>query len=209
MRLAALAVCLLPLPVAAQDATVTPGNTLTEPPTEWLGATPHFVLMGMLSGRPVDIQYLDFSALPTDVAAFSGKREYLPGEAGWRFGDFEVALQAVIDGVEKSWELEFENADFIQQRPLPVRFELGAENFPEGPHAFLEVAAEWETQAGSVNDEIGGWTGTLTLAEATGTADGEGLVPDGIIGGHMLAENGEDRLVLSFTVPVVGYEKDE
>jgi hypothetical protein len=92
---------------------------------------------------------------------------------------------------------------------LPATFELGPENFPEGPHAFLEAAAEWETETGSVNDEIGGWTGLLTLAKDEGAADAEGLVPDGVIGGHVVAENGTDRLVMSFTVPVSEYEKDE
>jgi hypothetical protein len=209
MRPTALALCLLPLPALGQDATITPGNALTEEPTEWLGPTPHFVLMGTLNGGPVDIQYLDLASLPDGVAAFSGKREYLPGEAGWRYGDFEVALQAEIGGIEKSWEIEVENDDFARQRPLPARFELGQENFPEGPRAFVEFSAEWETEADTVNDEIGGWTGTLSLHEDSGTADTEGLMPDGLIGGHMVAENGDDVLVLSFTVPVTEHEKDE
>lgn len=207
--MAVLAFCLLPLPVFAQDATVTEGNTLAEPPAAWLGETPHLVLMGTLNGRPVDIQFLELSSLPEGVESFEGKREYLPGEAGWRYGDFEVALQAVIGGVERSFEMEFENADFVQQRPLPATFELGPENFPDGARAFLEAAAEWESEAGSVNDEIGPWTGTLTLAKDDGTADAEGLVPDGTIGGHLVAESGGDRLVMSFTVPVAEYEKDE
>lgn len=208
MRAPRLALCLLPLPALAQDATVTSGNALPEPPAEWLGDTPHLVLMGTLGGRPLDIQLLDIASAE-GVAAFEGKREYLPGEAGWRYGDFEVALQAVIGGVEKSFEMEFENADFTQSRPLPATFELGPENVPEGARAFLEAAAEWETEAGPVNDEIGGWTGTLTLELDEGTADAEELVPDGIIGGHMVAQSGADRLVMSFTVPVTEYEKDE
>lgn len=208
MRPLALGLCLLPLPALAQDATVTPGNTLTAPPAEWLGPEPHLVLMGTLGGRPVDIQILDVASAES-LATFQGKREYLPGEAGWRYGDFEVALQAVIDGVEKSIEIEVENDDFLQHRPLPASFELGPQNFPQGAKAFLETSAEWETAAGAVNEEIGGWTGTLTLAEDKGTADAEGLMPDGTIGGHMVAENGTDRLVMSFTVPVAEYEKDE
>jgi hypothetical protein len=209
MRLTALALCFLPLPALAQQGTVIDGNTLTRSPSEWLGATPHFVLMGTLDGEPVDIQYLDLSTLPEGVAAFEGKREYLPGEAGWRFGDFEVALQAVLDGVETTWEIEIENDDFAQQRPLPMTFELGQENLPQGARGFVEVQAEWETEAETVNAEIGGWTGTLTLHEDSGTPDGEGLVPDGLIGGHMVLDDGGDHLVLSFTVPVTEYEKDD
>lgn len=208
MRRTLLALCFLPTSAWAQEATVTPGNTLAEPPTEWLGPTPHLVLMGTLSGRPVDVQYLDIGAAER-VASFEAKREYLPGEAGWRYGDFEVGLQAVIEGVEKSFEIEVENDDFVQQRPLPATFDLGAENFPQGGRAYLEASAEWETEAGAVNDEVGGWTGTLTLAEDSGTPDAEGLVPDGLIGGHLVAEREGDRLVMSFTVPVAEYEKDD
>ncbi|WP_210529140.1 hypothetical protein [Rubellimicrobium arenae] len=199
-----LVLCLLPLPAFAQDGSA----ALSGPPAAWLGPEPHLVLMGQLAGHPVNIQILDLSAAP-DVVAFEGKREYLPGAAGWRFGDFEVSIQAVIDGVEKSFEIEVENDDFARQRPLPASFALGPENFPQGAKAFLEAAAEWETEAGSVNEEIGGWSGTLTLSEDKGTPDAEGLMPDGTIGGHMVAENGADRLVMSFTVPVVEYEKDD
>ena len=208
MRPLGLCLSLLPLPALAQDATVTPGNMLAAPPAEWLGPEPHIVLMGTLGGRPVDIQILDLSTAQ-GIASFKGKREYLPSEGGWRYGDFEVALQAVIDGVEKSIEIEIENDDFLQQRPLPVIFELGPRNFPQGAKAFLETSAEWETEAGAVNEEIGGWTGTLTLAEDKGMADAEGLMPDGSIGGHVVAEHGTDRLVMSFTVSVAEYEKDE
>jgi hypothetical protein len=208
MRMIALSLMMLPVPALAQNATVTPGNTLAAPPAEWLGDVPHFVMMGTLAGRAVDIQYLDL-AVAEGIDGFEGKREYLPGDGGsWRYGDFEVALRAMIDGVEKSFELEFENHDFAQHG-LPATFALGDANFPEGLAAFVEVQAEWETDAGSVNDEIGGWTGTLTVMMDAGTPDGEGLVPDGMIGGFMVAENGGDRLVASFTVPVVEYEKDE
>ncbi len=202
-----LALCLLPLPTLAQEATVTPGNALEAPPMAWLGPEPHLVLMGALAGRPLDVQVMD-PAATAGLAAFGGKREYLPGEAGWRYGDFEVALQAEIGGVERTFEVEVENRDFLQHRPLPATFALGDENFPEGARAFLEVSAEWETEAGAVNEELCGWTGTLTLAEDSGTPDAEGLVPDGLIGGHMVAERGADRLVMSFTVPVSGHEKD-
>jgi hypothetical protein len=153
------------------------------------------------------VQFLDI-ALAEGVASFEGKREYLPGDAGaWRYGDFEVALAATIDGIEKAFEFEFENADFTTAT-LPATFTLQEVNFPEGALAFLEAQAEWETGGATVNDEIGAWTGTLTVALDTGTPDAEGLVPDGLIGGHVVAQNGADTLVMSFTVPVVEYEKD-
>ena len=104
--------------------------------------------------------------------------------------------------------MEVENRDFAAH-PLPATFALGDANFPEGPRAFLEMSAEWETQGETVNEELGGWTGTLTLAEDGGTPDARGLLPDGTIGGHMVAERCGDRLVMSFTVPVAGYELDD
>ena len=203
MRVHLLAATLaLALPAAAQEAGV------GAEPTEWLGPTPHIVMVGTLAGRPIDVRFDDVAAAP-GIAAFSGKREYLPGEGGaWLYGDFEVALQAVIDGVEKGLEVEVENRDFAAH-PLPATFALGPENFPEGARAFLEMSAEWETQGETVNEELGGWTGTLTLTEDGGTPDARGLLGDGTIGGHMVAERGEDRLVVSFTVPVAGYELDD
>jgi hypothetical protein len=208
MRALPVILSVLAVPALAQDATITPGNTLTAPPTEWLGEAPHIVMMGQIAGRPVDVQFLDIAAAE-GIDSFEGKREYLPGDGGsWRYGDFEVALSAVFDGIEKSFELEIENADFTRTT-LPATFTLQGTNFPEGALAFLEVQAEWESGGVTVNDEIGGWTGTLTLALDTGTPDAEGLVPDGLIGGLLVAENGADALVVSFTVPVVEYEKDE
>lgn len=192
-----LPLCLMPLPTLAQ-----------EPPAAWLGTTPHLVLVGTIGGEAVDVRVPSMAAAE-GVAAFSGKREYLPAEGGgWRYGDFEVAFQAVIDEVERSFELEFENADF-GRHPTPATFALGSANFPEGANAFLEASAEWETEAGAVNEEVGGWTGTLVVHLDVGTPDAEGLAPDGAIGGVLVAERGEDRLVASFTVPVAGYEKDD
>jgi hypothetical protein len=197
MRL--LAALLLPLPAFAQEAAE---------PTEWLGPTPHLILVGTLAGHPVDIRMPDMAAAQ-GVARFEGKREYLPAEGGgWRYGDFEVVLDATLGGVERRFEMELENHDFLEH-PLPASFELGAENFPRGARAFLEAEAEWETAEGAVNEELGGWTGRLTLHEDSGTPDAEGLLPDGRIAGFLVAEREGERLVMSFTVPVGGYEKDE
>lgn len=205
----ALAVLLLGSTAAfASDATITAGNTLTAPPAEWLGETPHLILMGTINGRPVDVQMTDMAGA-AGVAEFAGKREYQPADGGaWRYGVFEVALKATFDGVEKAIELEFENRDF-GQHPLPAIFELQTEEFPEGAKAFFEVQLEWETPESTVNDEIGGWSGTLALAQDSGTADDKGLVPDGMIGGFATATLGADTIVMSFTVPVAEYELED
>jgi len=205
MRRAAL-LCLLASPAFA-DTLATDGPTLTTAPTEWLGPTPHLVIMGTLNGHEMNIQLTDMAA--TAVAEFAGKREYLPGDAGaFRYGDFEVGLKATIGGVERSIELEFENDDFASVT-LPADFALGAENFPKGNAAFLEVSAEWEDASGSVNDEIGALTGTLSLLLDDGTPDDKGLRADGMIGGLVVAENAGETLVISFTVPVAEYEIDD
>ncbi len=208
MRHLTLALSLLAAPAFAADATVTPGNTLTAPPAEWLGEVPHLVVMGTINGRAFDLQMTDMASA-AGVAEFAGKREYLPGEGGtWRYGDFEVALKATIDGVEKALEFEFENHDFTAHS-LPASFALQDKEFPEGLLSNLEAQLEWETAEATVNDEIAGWTGTLTLTTDSGTRDEKGLVPDGMIGGFVTATRGGDTLVMSFTVPVAEYELDD
>lgn len=203
-----LALCLLAAPALSADATVTPGNTLTTPPAEWLGEVPHLVVMGTIGGRAFDLQMTDM-AKAEGVVEFAGKREYLPGEGGaWRYGDFEVALKVTLDGVEKALEFEFENHDFTAHT-LPATFALQDKEFPEGLLSYFEAQAEWETPEATVNDEVGGWTGTLLLALDSGSKDDKGLVPDGMIGGLVTATREGDSLVLSFTVPVAEYELDD
>ncbi len=205
MRLAAL-LCLLACPAAAESLN-TDAPKLTAAPTEWLGSTPHLVIMGTVNGHQMNIQLTDEAALKA-VAEFAGKREYLPGTAGaWRYGDFEVTLKASIGGVERSIELEFENDDYATTA-LPSDFQLVAENFPKGSASFLEFAAEWEDATGSVNDEVGGFDGTLSLQLDEGTPDDKGLRPDGMIGGLVNARKNGAAVVISFTVPVTGYEID-
>ena len=205
MRHAAL-LCLLASPAFA-DAVQTDAPTLAAPPSEWLGDAPHLVIMGRLNGRDINIQLTD--ATIASVAEFTGKREYLPGDSGaFRYGDFEVSLKAEIGGVERSFELEFENDDF-SSLTLPATLALGSENFPKGNAAFLEASAEWEDATGAVNDEIGGFSGTLVVALDQGTKDDKGLIGDGLIGGHVVAELDGETLVISFTVPVAEYEIDD
>jgi len=207
MRRLTLALCLLAAPAVASDTTITPGNTLTAPPAGWLGEVPHLVVMGTIGGRSYDVQMADI-AKAEGVVEFQGKREYLPGDGGtWRYGDFEVALKGTFDGVEKALEFEFENHDF-STHALPATFALQDKEFPEGLLAFFEAQAEWETPEATVNDEITGWTGTLTLTVDSGTKDDKGLVPDGMIGGFVTATREGDTLVMSFTVPVAEYELD-
>jgi hypothetical protein len=83
------------------------------------------------------------------------------------------------------------------------------ENFPKGLASYLEFSGEWEDASGSVNDEIGGFSGVMTVTLDEGTPDDKGLRPDGMIGGFATAEAAGDVVVISFTVPVAEYEIDD
>lgn len=215
MRIAPLALSALassalihtPLPLAADPLaeTLTPGAR-AEAPADWLGAEPHFLLMGTVGGYRFAVD-LDAAAL-SGVEEFEGKREYLAVAEGFRYIDFEVALKIVLDGIEKAIELEFENHDFAAHA-LPADFALQGAEFPEGLLSTLELQFEWEHAGTSVNEEIGGWEGVLRLALDEGTADGKGLRPDGRIGGFVSARRGDDAVVISFTVPVAEYEIED
>lgn len=206
----ALPLCLIALPALSQsaaDPVVTNGNALTAAPGEWLGATPHFVLMGTVSGQVLDIQMPDI-AVAEGVARFEGKREYRPREGGFAYIDFEVGLEAVIGGVERKIELEFENANFATQT-LPATLMLDTVEFPDGARSNVEIELEWEVGGQTVNAELAGWAGELVLAKDEGTPDDKGLSGDGMIGGFARAELNGETWVLSFTVPVTEYEIDD
>jgi hypothetical protein len=205
MRLAAV-LCLVATPTLA-EVIATEAPTLSAAPSEWLGPTPHLVIMGTVNGREMNIQLTD-PATVAGVAEFAGKREYLPNDDGsFRYGDFEVGLKAEIGGVERSIELEVENDDFAKFA-LPSDFQLVPENFPKGPASYLEFSMEWEDAAGSVNDEIGAFNGVLSVHLDEGTPDDKGLRPDGMIGGFLSAEKDGQIVTISFTVPVAEYEID-
>jgi hypothetical protein len=194
-------------PGRAQDAASAVMADDVAPPTGWLGETPHLVLVGTVAGKRIAIAMPDMATAP-GVATFAGKREYLIDGTGHRYIDFEVALEAVIDGIERKIELEFENHDFASH-PLPADFALQTDEFPEGLRSTLEVETEWEHAGVSVNDEVGGWAGVLSLSLDRGTPDNTGLVPDGLIGGFATATNGAETLAISFTVPVAEYEVED
>lgn len=204
------ALLLAALPALADDALSnvrTAETPLTAVPTEWLGPTPHFVMMGSSDGTSFDIQIADIAAL-ADVASFEGKREYAPDGTGYRYIDFEVALEAVLGGIERKIELEFENHDFNAWQDVTA-FTLGTAEFPQGMKSNLELQYEWEAAGTSVNAELAGWDGTLTVHLDEGETDDKGLSGKGMIGGLVVAQRGADNLVISFTVPVAEYEIDD
>lgn len=198
--------------LSAEDEAInlnaTLGDTATAP-TAWLGATPHFVMVGAFGDYSFNV---NLPALEGAAAEVVGKREYGHDDAGaLRLIDFEVAVNAVMNDIERTIELEFANADF-NTHTLPLSFALSPdEEFPEGAKASLEVQFEWEWVAKSaiVNEEGLVDSGTLDLALNEGTADAEGIAPNGLIGGFASLTRDGKTLALSFTVPVTEAEIDD
>jgi len=198
--------------LSAEDQAInlnaTLGDTATAP-TAWLGAKPHFVMVGAFGDYSFNVNLPSLEGAAAEVV---GKREYGHDDAGaLRLIDFEVAVNAVMNDIERTIELEFANADF-NTHTLPLSFALSPdEEFPEGAKASLEVQFEWEWVAKSaiVNEEGLVDSGTLDLALNEGTADAEGIAPNGLIGGFATLTRDGKTLALSFTVPVTEAEIDD
>lgn len=199
----------LTLPVAALadplKETVTPGNTLTEAPAEWLGETPHLVIMGDVNGYSFDVQYLDLRA--ADIHDIEVKREYLIDGDARPYQELDFEVQAVIDGVAKTIEGKLNHADFLTLS-LPAEMSLTAEENPEGASTYTEFEFEWEHDGVSVNEEIGDWGGDAILVQDAAFG-AEEPVADGLSGGYINAMRGDDHLIISFTFEVMEAEVEE
>lgn len=193
----------------AINRAVTLGETASAP-TAWLGATPHFVMVGEFGDYSFNVNLPDLAANPD--AAVTGKREYGHNDAGGlALIDFEVAANAVMNDIERTIELEFANADFnTATLPLSFAIEPGVE-FPEGAKASLEVQFEWEwvEKSAIVNEEGLIDSGSLDLALNEGTADADGTAANGLIGGFATATKDGKTVAISFTVPVAEAEIDD
>lgn len=193
----------------AINRTATLGET-AQAPTAWLGATPHFVMVGEFGDYSFNVNVPDLSA--SADASFSGKREYGRDDAdALHLIDFEIAANAVMNDIERTIELEFANSDF-NTHTIPASFKLepGVE-FPEGDTASLEVQFEWEWVEKStiVNEEGLVDSGTFNFALNEGAANADGIADNGLIGGFATATKDGKTLVLSFTVPVTEAEIDD
>lgn len=217
LKVATLALLLAAAPafaqtLSAEDQAINLNATLGEAataPTAWLGATPHFVMVGAFGDYSFNV---NLPALEGAAAEVVGKREYGHDDAGaLQLIDFEVAVNAVMNDIERTIELEFANADF-NTHTLPLSFTLSPdEEFPQGAKASVEVQFEWEWVAKStiVNEEGLVDSGTLDLALNEGTADAEGIAANGLIGGFATLTRDGKTIALSFTVPVTEAEIDD
>ena len=198
-----LAACLMWLPALSfADPlvdTITPDNTLTESPSEWLGDAPHFVVMGTVDGFPFDVQYVDLAS--ADVHNIAVKREYETSGDRLNYLEIDFSIQAVIDGIAKTIEGKFNHADFNALASLPATLTVQSEENPAGDLTYQEFEFEWEGNGTSVNAEIADWAGQAVIALDSGFGKAE-AVSDGLVGAYMDATHGEDRLVISLTLPV-------
>ncbi|MGV3492047.1 MAG: hypothetical protein ACO1OG_12085 [Devosia sp.] len=212
----AVLVC-LPAPASAQELSsadaainndVKFGTAGAPAPTEWLGTTPHFVMVGAFKDYTFDINV----PAADGVADFqlSAKREYRAEGDKLAYIDFEIAVNLVTDGIERGFEFEFENADFATHT-LPTTFTLQGEEFPEGALSNMELQIEWEWVEKSiiVNEEQLADGGALTIALEEGTAGDDGTAPNGLIGGFVTGTFEGKSVAISFTAPVAEAEIDD
>ena len=215
---AAAAIIGLPAPgnsaeLSAEDRainnTIAVGTASPAAPTEWLGATPHFVMVGSFKDYTFAIDVRDLAAAKDfEVTA---KREYgVKDGGGLNYIDFEVAANMVTHGIERGFEFEFENADFSQHPPV-ASFALKDEEFPEGLFSNMELQLEWEWVEKSVivNEEELYTEGSLTVAHESGTAEADGTMPNGMIGGFVTGTFEGKPIAISFTAPVTEAEIDD
>ncbi len=188
--------------------TVTANNSLTAAPTEWLGAAPHLVIMGTVNGNRFDVQAMDLAA--ADIIEVTMKREYLLTNNDYNpYREVDFAFAFTHDGIAKAMEAKLTHADFNKLAALPATFALqSAEEYPEGGNIFTELEYKWEAQGKTVDAEIAEWTGTATLNldDAYQAAKPNG---DGMVGGYINASNGDNTIVISFTLPVTEFEIED
>jgi hypothetical protein len=184
--------------------TVTPGNTLTAAPTEWLGAQPHLVIMGIVDGKTFDVQVLDITN-----AAVALKREYLLNDTDYSpYREIDFSFEFVQEGIDKAIEGKLTHADFNKLAALPATFALqSAEEFPEGDKVFTEFEYKWEAGGVTVDGESPEFDGTATLH----MDDAFQAAPngDGMVGGFITATKGDNAYVISFTLPVTEFEVED
>lgn len=212
------AIVVLPRPAGAQELSdadkalsniVQVGDPAGVAPAAWLGETPHFVMVGAFKDYAFNIQATDLAATPD--FAVEAKREYRAAEGGGLdYIDFEIAVNLTTNGIERGIELEFENADFADQ-PVGSTYVLKAEEFPAGLFSNMELQIEWEWNEKSliVNEEQLYGEGALTIGHESGTAEADGTMPSGMIGGFVTGTFEGKPIAISFTAPVVEAEIDD
>jgi hypothetical protein len=191
--------------VACSAPTPGPGlraGVAAEAPTTWLGAEPHLVLVGTVDGVAIQINVRGDDPLLSQLA---GKREHQVLASGEkRYTAFEVSFGALMEGLERELELEFENADFGQVglgTDLALESRANEELAPEGlagPRSNLELEWEWEDPAQSkfASGEVLSSSGRLVRNLDAGPALGgwfNATFANGSVTGSFTVNNAEDE----------------
>jgi len=185
--------------------TITPGNTLTAAPTEWLGEQPHLVIMGMVDGKKFDVQVMDIT-----TATVALKREYLLNDSDYSpYQEIDFSVEFTHEGIDKAIEGKLTHADFNKLAALPATLTLqSAEEYPEGDKVFTEFEYKWEAGGVTVDGESPEFDGSATLHMDDGfqaaTPNG-----DGMVGAFISATKGDNAYVISFTLPVTEFEVED
>ncbi|MEM1130617.1 MAG: hypothetical protein AAGH83_08860 [Pseudomonadota bacterium] len=209
--LSVTALAVVAFPVVAQadplKEVISAALPLEEPPFEWMGETPHFVMMGTVDGYTFNVQVTDVEAAD-NLSKFTAKREYKADGSGYRYVEFKIDLESVIGGIEREIELDFQNHDFLSFQDVAT-LQLGSTKYPQGEAAYFELEFEWDSQGTSVDEEIDDWQGVLILHHDEGETDDKGLSGTGEIGALVQATRGSDTMIISFSAPVVDYDVDD
>ena len=185
--------------------TVTPDNTLTAAPTEWLGDKPHLVIMGTVDGKMFDVQVMDITA-----ATVALKREYLLSGSDYNpYREIDFSIEFTHEGIDKAIEGKLTHADFNKLAALPATLTLqSAEEYPEGDLVYTEFEYKWEAGGVTVDGESPEFDGTATLHMDDGF---QAAAPngDGMVGAFITASKGDSAYVISFTLPVTEFEVED
>lgn len=171
------------------------GMESVKAPTAWLGEEPHLVLAGTINGVHFSI---DINKDDPRIKKVQGKREYqkLASNGEMRYLAFELGFGALMEGLEREIELEFENADF-NRTSTGIDLVLVAKSNEDlanigglsGTRSNLELEWEWEdarasdfsagevlSSAGTLirhideGQRIGAWfTATFPMGKLTGS----------------------------------------
>jgi hypothetical protein len=202
----ALTVGLLPPPALAEPLLAFGQDV--DAPTAWLGSDNHVVVQGHLNGREVEIGPPDLGGPGSFATSIGAERRYFyesgPGgwrNSTWRYKVIVVTFEVAVEGGLGEVTLVIRNDDFLQS-PRPGTYPIVAHRGITGPEVSLRMRAMWQTNDTLSVEEAEGWTGTLTLAEDSGSPDDRGIMGDGRVGGVLEVERGADHLTVSFSAPV-------
>lgn len=188
--------------------TRTPNNQLSAAPSQWLGKTPHFVMMGEASGYVFDVQIMKLK--DASIRNLAVKREYLKSGTSYNpYREIDVNLEVVLEGVAKTIETKLTYSDFSKLASLPANFNVQSfEEFPAGNRIFTELEFQWEGGGKAVDKELADWRGKATLNHDDGRLADQPNA-DGMVGGYINSKRGRDNMIISFYLPVSEFEIDD